>query len=737
MKSSYSKNPMICLVAVLCLSGILFGKTFSIHGKVIDEKGNPIIGANVSLQGTILGSATNTDGEFTITKVPSGNFTLSIYFIGYEKKEMGIRIETEDHDVGYILLNPRAIDSDPVVVTASKYEQPSQDVSVSMSSLSEKDLSYRNSITVGDALKYVSGVNMNSSQVNIRGSSGYSYSVGSRVLMLLDGVPFVTGDTREINFESIPTHLIQRVEVVKGAGSALYGSSALGGVINVITKDIAHTPQWYVKFYGGMYSDPYYKRWKWTDDNRFLNGQQFNYSQKFNNIGVMIGGARFEDDSYRQNDWRRRYSGSGKLEWDISPYQQLSVSGNYMWQRRASFIYWRDLNHALQPPEDQLDDRVESRRSYLSTRYRHVINRKQYFTVYGIWYGNRFKDTTEDTGNRSTSNSLDGEFQFNAETGNHFLAAGVTGSASAVESDIFGDRSATGAAAYIQDEITWNSELKTTFGARFDYADIEELGSDSRLNPKFGAVLKPFKGTALRASFGMGFRAPSLAEVFTSTNIDIITVLPNDNLAAERSVSMEAGINQMIGDWMVFDASLFHNDFWDLVEPTFVEYDISKREFQLQFKNITRAQIRGVELKVDSRYFGNFLNVGLGYTYVDPRDLERDDFLTFRPRHLFYGSSRINYSAFQVGLDYRYISRYDRIDELFTDPLLHIFIPDLDRRVEAHVFDLRLASTFKLFKQPARVSFQVNNLFQYNYVDAVGSIAPIRNFVVTFETGIL
>ncbi|NIT60275.1 MAG: hypothetical protein GWN00_29925, partial [Aliifodinibius sp.] len=131
MKSSYSKNPMICLVAVLCLSGILFGKTFSIHGKVIDEKGNPIIGANVSLQGTILGSATNTDGEFTITKVPSGNFTLSIYFIGYEKKEMGIRIETEDHDVGYILLNPRAIDSDPVVVTASKYEQPSQDVSVS------------------------------------------------------------------------------------------------------------------------------------------------------------------------------------------------------------------------------------------------------------------------------------------------------------------------------------------------------------------------------------------------------------------------------------------------------------------------------------------------------------------------------------------------------------------------------------------------------------------------------
>lgn len=736
MKRILQKYYFLVLLIIGFSTGVLSGKTSQIHGKIVDENNQPVIGANIILKGTVLGSATNTEGMFSIRNVPFGNFTLAIYYLGYEELDLEVSIEEAEYDVGTIRLTPAVIDSDPIVVTASKYEQRTQDVSVSMSTLSKKDLSYRNSITVGDALKYVPGVNMNSSQVNIRGSSGYSYSVGSRVLMLLDGVPFITGDTGEINFESIPTHLIQRIEVLKGAGSALYGSNALGGVINVITKDISTTPTLYAKIYGGMYSDPYYSEWKWSDDNRFLNGQQFNYSQKFNHIGVMVGGNRFEDDSYKQNDWRRRYSGNGKVEWDISPYQQLSISGNYMWQDRASFIYWKNLRDALQPPADQLDDRVESKRSYLSGSYHHVINQHQYLRISGIWYRNQFEDNTEESGNRSISNNVNGEIQFITQVKKHLFTVGATGSSSLVDSDIFGNRYANGIAGYLQDEINWNSQFKTTIGARFDYADIEELGSDSRLNPKFGMVLKPYFGTALRASFGMGFRAPSLAEAFTTTNISGIRVIPNtDNLKSERSVSMEAGINQIIGDWLVFDVSVFHNDFWDLVEPTFAEYDYSTG-FLIQFMNITRAQIRGLELKIDSKYFGNFLNVSLGYTYVDPKDLEKNEFLTFRPRHLFYGSGRINISVFQVGMDYRYIGRYDRIDELFTDPLLRIVVPDLEKRVEAHLVDLRLASVFKLFNQPIRISIQANNIFQYNYVEAVGLIAPIRNFVLTFETGL-
>lgn len=737
MRWPIQKFFFLVLFIASSLAPVLGAEAGQIHGKVVDEDNQPIFGVNVVLKGTVLGSATNNEGYFSISDVPFGDFTIAVYYIGYRELEVQLSMHEADHDLGTIRLSPSALDTDPIVVTASKYEQRTQDISVSIASLSKKDLSYRNSITVGDALKYVSGVNMNSTQVNIRGSSGYSYSVGSRVLMLLDGVPFITGDTGEINFESIPTHLIQRVEVLKGAGSALYGSNALGGVINVITKDISPRPSLYAKFYGGIYSEPFYEEWKWSDRDRFLNGQQFYYSQKFSTVGVMVGGSRFEDDSYKQNDWRRRYSGDGKLEWEISPYQQLSLSGNYMWQERASFIYWKNLRKALQPPADQLNDRVESRRSYLSGSYHYVLSQDKVLKITSIWYRNQFQDNTEDTGNRSVSNNVNGDIQFITQIDKHFLTAGATGTTSSVDSDIFGNRYANGAALYLQDEFSWNSQFKTTMGARFDYSDIEELGSDSRINPKFGAVLKPFAGTAMRASFGMGFRAPSLAEAFTTTNISGIRVIPNtDNLKSERSISMEAGINQLVGNWLAFDVSLFHNDFWDLVEPTFAKYDIQTGEFLIQFRNITRAQIRGAEFKIDSRYFDNFLNINLGYTYVDPMDLEKNQFLTFRPRHLFYAGGRINLSIFQLGMDYRYISRYDRIDELFTDPLLRIFVPDIEKRVEAHIVDLRLASTFRLFSQPFRISFQANNIFQYNYVEAVGLIAPIRNFVVTFETGI-
>ena len=120
------------------------------------------------------------------------------------------------------------------------------------------EIRQRNSTSLDDALRYVRGVNMTGTQVNIRGSSGYSLGAGSRVLMLLDGIPFFAGDTGELNFEAIPMGQVDRIEVVKGASSALYGSNALGGVINIITKPIPETPETIVRTYGGMYNRPTY-----------------------------------------------------------------------------------------------------------------------------------------------------------------------------------------------------------------------------------------------------------------------------------------------------------------------------------------------------------------------------------------------------------------------------------------------------------------------------------------------
>lgn len=724
---------VISLALIIFLTPI-FGRNnpATLRGKVTDTRGIPLIGANVMLKGTILGAATNSAGEFVITNVPAGKFTMAVYFIGFRPKEIAVTLTPGDTtDVGRVILEATAVSSEPVVVTASKYEQNLQDVPVSISAVGAREIRYRNSITFGDALKYISGVNLNASQVNIRGSSGFSYAVGSRVLLLLDGVPLLTGDTGEINFEAVPVYLIERMEVQKAAGSALYGSNALGGVINLVTRDIGSVPQLYMKIYGGLYSNPYYDEWKWSERSRYLNGIELNYARKINKVGIMIGGSRFEDDSYRENDSRRRYSGSAKIKWDLSPFQQLTLSGNYMYQKRKSFLWWRSLQDALRPPENQLNDRVESRRTYVTAHYRHILNRDRYVTLRGVWFGNRFEDTTEETGNRSTSNSLDGEVQFNQRAGKHFLTAGVQGTAGFARSDIFGNNSSGYAALYVQDEIDWRYRLKTTIGARFDYFNIKTVGSEARFNPKLAVVYKAFQGNALRASFGTGFRAPSLAEVFTSTSFSGLLVIPNeDSLKAERSSSVEIGLNQLVGSWLSADVSLFQNDYWNLIEASLVVRD-GVATGEAQFQNISRARIRGIEVNVSGNYWDNRMKIGAGYTYVDPRNLGSGAYLNYRPRHLFYSNGRITAGPFQAGLDYRFISRFDNVEDLLSN-----IIPDSDKQVDAHVVDLRFSAVAPVFGQPVRISFHVNNLLQYNYVEVVGALAPIRNYVLTFETGL-
>jgi iron complex outermembrane receptor protein len=134
---------------------------------------------------------------------------------------------------------------------------------MSVSTMDAGSISRRNIITLDDALRYVPGVNLTEYQVNVRGSSGYSRGAGSRVLLLVDGIPFVTGDTGEMNFETLPVGQIERVEVVKGAASALYGSSALGGVINVITKRIPEQPETRIRAFGGFYGTPSFPQWDW------------------------------------------------------------------------------------------------------------------------------------------------------------------------------------------------------------------------------------------------------------------------------------------------------------------------------------------------------------------------------------------------------------------------------------------------------------------------------------------
>jgi iron complex outermembrane receptor protein len=705
-----------------------------IVGKIVDDKEMPIEAANVYLRGTIYGAATNAEGEFTIENIPAGDFILTISIIGYQLKELPVQVGNEMVDAGTIQLNSSELQTQPIIVTAARHQQSFQDVSASIATVSDKEIAYRNAITVDEALKYQSGINFTEDQVNIRGSTGYSRGLGGRVLMLVDGIPYMTGDTREANFESLQINQIERIEVVKGAGSALYGSNAIGGVINIIQKKIEPDALTNVRIYGGFYSDPHYKEWEWSDRTRYLSGVKFDYSNKFGIVGLRFGAAHDQDDSYRENDWMKRNYISGMLEFDFSPFDQFSVSANYMMQQRENFLYWKNLGNALIPPEDQLGDYIESKRWHLAATYRHIFNQNNYYVFKGIWFQNRFNDNISSEeypeGNESLSDYLDGEIQFNFSADSHLFTFGIEANKSRASSNIFGDNSGYTAALFAQDEIKWHKKWTLTPGVRLDYYYLDEVGSDFQINPKLGIVHRPWEKVAFRGSVGRGFRAPSIGEVFTNTTASGLQVIPNLNLKPEESISGEVGYNQLFAQKIYLDVSFFYNRYWDLIEPQFTG------EGEIQFDNVTNARGLGAEINIKLNAIKNRLLYTVGYTYADVREIVTDEggneelgrYLSFRPRHLFYNHADFTWGDFRFGIDYRFMSAWDRIDDELV-----FFIEDVDERVDAHIVDFRVVYSFHFEGSSMETSIQANNLFQYHYLDVVGSIAKTRHFLLTLS----
>ncbi|PJA54118.1 MAG: TonB-dependent receptor, partial [Candidatus Marinimicrobia bacterium CG_4_9_14_3_um_filter_48_9] len=99
-------------------------------------------------------------------------------------------------------------------------------------------------------------------QLNIRGASGYTLGTGSRSLVLLDGIPMLGSAAGNVTWEIVPTSEIEQVEIVKAGGSALYGSSAMGGVLNIITRSGTYRPETRVRLKSGVYSNPGYDQWQ-------------------------------------------------------------------------------------------------------------------------------------------------------------------------------------------------------------------------------------------------------------------------------------------------------------------------------------------------------------------------------------------------------------------------------------------------------------------------------------------
>jgi iron complex outermembrane receptor protein len=709
-------------IFILVLTSQLAAQSLTISGKVTDSDNNPIAGVNIILTGRGLGTYSNEKGDYKIVNLSNGNYNLKFSAVGYENVVREITLKGESVILNITMVE-KAVQTEQIIVTAGKREQFITDLPVSADVIKSEEFSKKNFSNLENALRYVPGINMTEDQISIRGSSGYSRGAGSRVLLALDGIPFYTGDTGETIWEMIPTPVIQRVEIIKGAASSLYGSTAIGGVVNVITSDIPDKPATFFNSFIGIYGNPSYTEWKWSDESRFYNGLTLGHAQKFGIFGIEASLTRLEDMSYRQNGFSHKYIGFLKSKLELTTASSITFLANTLNKKGGNFYYWKDSRNALIPTDDQQGQTVTTARYLFGVIYKNVLSEDLLLNVKTSYYRTDWSDTSPAMDN-SLTNLYRGEIQLNKSFSNNLvIVTGVEGLSSNVKSNLFGNPDMLSGGIYLQGDISSFKPLTISAGIRYDYSKLDTLEGENALSPKIGLNYKVADNLILRSSAGTGFRAPSLAEAFTSTTASGIIIKPNPELKSETNFTFEFGANYLPFDGLNIDAAVFQSEYYDFIEPR-----IDPSDGYAVFSNVTRARIQGFETDIQSGLFNKAVGLTFSYTYLWTRDLNKQKALKYRPRHIFLGKADYYLGSLNLGADFRFWSRVEEID----DELVRI-INDGDLRVAVYALDLRASYNFNSTGIPISVFLNADNVLNYNYIELIGNLKPVRNYSLSLQ----
>ena len=229
----------IYLLFILFTTG--FAGSSTIKGEITDTRsGEPLIGANIMLSGTMLGSATDVNGFYLISGVPIGSFTIMAMFIGYETIEKDIQVAADQEYTVNLALKASAIELQETKVTAEKRKEKITNAPASMEIITSRDIKGKNTTNMGAYLKGLKGVDFTSSGINNYSISvrGFNSSFNTRLLTLSDGRVANIPALRVINYSTIPQSMddVDKIEVILGPATALYGANAHSGVVNIISK---------------------------------------------------------------------------------------------------------------------------------------------------------------------------------------------------------------------------------------------------------------------------------------------------------------------------------------------------------------------------------------------------------------------------------------------------------------------------------------------------------------------
>ena len=290
---------IIYIFAFFILSMIAAAQVSVIKGKILDEKtSDPMPFVNIGVKGQSSGTFSDSNGSFRL-ELPKGEYDLIISSVGYEKIEKHLRTDGKKSYILDIKLIAVSQELSTVVVSASKYAQKIQESISSIEVIKAKSIEIGNLPSADKAVDKMPGITIVNNEPQIRAGSGFSSGLGSRVMVMVDEIPLLRGDAGRPDWALLPIDDVDQIELVKGASSVVFGSSAINGVVNVRTAWPKDEPSTKIITFLGGYSKPERKyATPWTGMNPLVYGIALTHSQKFDNVDLSGGISYFKDQGY-------------------------------------------------------------------------------------------------------------------------------------------------------------------------------------------------------------------------------------------------------------------------------------------------------------------------------------------------------------------------------------------------------------------------------------------------------
>ena len=600
-----------------------------IAGHVLDaHSGEHLSFVNVQVKGTSLGCLTDESGHFYLKNLPEGKLTLVFSMMGYEAVEKSLTLQRDTLIEMNVEIAETSFMIDNVVVTANKYETKQKEVATIVNVISPLIIESTSSNSMADVLNFQTGLRVEETcsncgvpQIRINGLEGQYTQI------LMDSRPIFSSLASVYGLEQLPAGMVDRIEVIRGGGSALYGANAIAGVVNIITKEPARN------FFNVSNSSAFTETGAY-DINTSINASVVSENQK---AGIFLFGVQRNREQYDRDD--DGYSDIPMLNSTTAGFRSFFKTSDYS---KLTAEYHHTTEHrrggygidSLQPHESPLCEQLRHNIDAATMKWdMYTADNKHFVSTYtsfqhigrDSYFGTNYNPNAY--GKSTDIVSVTGaQYRFSYPCGimNADLSAGAEYSYNQLRDQILGyDRNTLQkvhlGGGYVQNE--WkNKQWSILIGGRLEQHSLLEKPIFS---PRANVRYTPIDPIILRVSYASGYRAPQIYEEDLHVGAvggEVSLISLDENLRPEYSHSVSGSIDmyKRFGKW---DMNLTLEGFFTQLNDVFTLVENghdAMGNLLLTRTNASGARVAGLNVETKVGY-GHLLTFQAGYTYNHSR----------------------------------------------------------------------------------------------------------------------